>query len=431
MSSSQSIAERSLADSQPTSWSWICFLFGIAMLPASALMLGLGWLAALLIEWRSRPRIQLSFPLLWLLVNSVLLVAICPFAYRPGDSFLGLFNYLPFFLFFGLALRLVDSAERVEQVVKVALVSGLVTGVAGCFEWFSGLNWWWQPLPGWYLLVIGSSQEPGILDRVTSFFGWPNSAAAFFLLILPLLAAGMLTRGANLPRLYSWIALLSIGISLAGTASRNAWGIALFICTVLLVLARRFWLVGVIVLIAVVVLIAGLGPQSSPVVAGLRQVVPAVLWQKVLASVQVGTASYESLNNRYDAWRIAWEMTLSRPLTGWGLQNFPFVEAEIFHRNAATLLHAHNLYLAYTSEAGIPAALALVGFYIWTILQGIRTVFADRQGAPRWQLIGLLAALVAYLLFGLSDVPFYDARINALFWLWLALVWRCVIGRAA
>jgi hypothetical protein len=32
-------------------------------------------------------------------------------------------------------------------------------------------------------------------------------------------------------------------------------------------------------------------------------------------------------------------------------------------------------------------------------------------------------ALGAYFIFGLFDVPFNDARVNAQFWLWLALLW--------
>jgi O-antigen ligase len=425
MISSQQTAENTFSDSQPSSRGWTCFLIGLALLPVSTVIFLLCWLFALLFEWRGLARLGVNPLGRWLLIASALLITMCAFSYRPQDSLLGLFNYLPFFLFFGLTQRLVTSQERIAQVLQVSVASGLITGIAGTFEWFSGMNWWWEPLPGVILLVIGSPQEAGILERVTSFFGWPTSAAAFFLLLTPLVISSML---AKTPKgkmaLYAYATLISMGIALIGTASRNAWGIALLACGSLLVLGRRFWLSVALLLVTIAILISGLGSAQSPLVSALRHVVPPVFWQKVSASVQTGTSSYESINNRYDAWHIALDMTQKRPLTGWGLQTFPIVEKEVYGRKADTLLHAHNLYLTYTAETGIPTALILISFYLWTLIQGIRTAFKMPSGVERWQLIGLLTSLSAYLLFGISDVPFYDARINALIWVWMALIWR-------
>ncbi len=355
----------------------------------------------------------------WLWVEAFVLLAMTAFSIRPGDSLLGLFNYVPFFLFFGLTVQLIDSERRRAQLLQVALWSGFVTGLAGTVEWLSGRNWQWEPVSGVILLMIGSQQEAGILDRVTSFFAWPTSAAAYFLLILPVAMAMAMAR---LKPWLSWSVLLTITPALLGTASRNAWASMLVVSGALLLFARRFWLMAALGSAAVLVLFAGLGPADSWPVATLRFLIPAALWQKVAESAQSGTASFESLTNRFEAWQIAFEMTLARPLTGWGLQTFPFVEQEVFGRSAENLLHAHNLYLTYTAETGIPAALGLIGFYFWTLIAGVRTAL-KLQGPARVQLIGLLAALAAYLLFGLSDVPFYESRINALFWAWLGLIW--------
>jgi len=421
------------ADNPRSTLSWNFFLLGVGALPVSIIVLLLSWLIALVLEWRARPQIRLNAPLRWLCLCALLLIAVCPFSFRPGDSLLGLFNYLPFFLFFGLAYRLVHSHERVAQLLQVAAVSAFVTGVVGTFEWLTNFNWWWQPIPGFHLLVIGSPQEIGILDRVTAFFGWPTSAAAFFLLLLPVVIVGLIA-GAERGLRPGWVPLMAfaaMACALVGTASRNAWGIAVLLTAWLLLIGRRLRLLVLLVLATLAILAAGLGPESSPAVGALRRVVPPVFWQKVSASVQTGTASHESLTNRYDAWRIALDMTRQRPLTGWGLQTFPFVETQVYGRDSATLLHAHNLYLTYTAEAGIPVALALVGFYLWTLLWGAAVAWKQPAGTERWQLVGLLTAVAGFLLFGISDVPFYDARINALFWLWLALVWRLGSFRGA
>lgn len=403
--------------------SWAAFLVGLAVLPVWSPLMLVSWLVASIALaagglWPLRPGPAGR----WLIATALVLLVLTAFSVRPGDSLLGLFNYLPFFLFFGLAVHLVDRAERLTQLLTVLLWGGLVTGLAGLFEWVTGANWQWEPLSGLVLLTVGSRQEAGILDRVTAFFAWPTSTAAYLLLVLPL-AAAIALGGLPRQRWLGWAVLAVGGVTLLGTASRNAWMIALLVVGALLLVARRWRLVTALTAGAGTVLLAGLGPVSWPPIRWLREIVPASLWQKVSESITSGTASFTSLTNRLDAWQIALRMTGERPLTGWGLQTFPFVEKTYFGHDAAQLLHAHNLYLTYTAETGIPAALLLVGFYLWTLLRGVRQAVSLR-GVSRWQQAGLLAALVAYLLFGFSDVPFYDARINALFWIELALIWR-------
>lgn len=422
------MAERSLE--QSTQFSWVLFLVGVAALPISPLVLLVSWLICLILAWRSGPSVLSTPPMRWLGVTALALTVTTFFSYRLTDSLLGLFNYLPFFLFFGLALCLVRSEERLVQVLRVALASGLITGVAGVVEWVSGQNWRWAPLPGVFEVLVGSKQETGILERVTSFFGWPTSAAAYFLLILPLSVAMVL--GTARPTFRDWVTLGTMATALVGTASRNAWGVLLLVVCALMLMAKRIWPVAVLVLAAILVLLAGAGPDDWAVVAFSRQIVPAVLWQKVAASLESGTSSYESLTNRWDAWHTAWDMLWQRPLTGWGLQTFPFVEAEVYHRDAEMTLHPHNIYLTYFAEAGLPTGLLLTGFYAWSVAAGTRRALqlhAARTDDPQtvhrfWRLVGLVAGVVAYLAFGLFDVPFYDSRINAMFWLWLGLVWH-------
>ncbi|WP_164928614.1 O-antigen ligase family protein [Gloeobacter violaceus] len=420
---------RTLAWPAPARLSWMAFLAGIASLPVASPVTLACWLVALAALVRSGVGHRLGPAGRYLAATALVLVAVVPFSVRPGDSLLGLFNYWPFFLFFGLAARLVDSPGRLRRVLQVVLVGALVTGGVGLVEWASGSNWQWEPVKGLVLLVIGSRQEAGILDRVTAFFAWPTSAAAYFLLVLPVALSTALGGEARL-RPLAWAAFGAVGIALVGTASRNAWIIALLASVALLVVARRLVPVLSLAAAAAAVAVAGLGPTEWSVVELLRRVVPAALWQKVAESVTSGTASFESLINRFDAWQIAFEMTRRRPWTGWGLQTFPFVESEIFGRDAANLLHAHNLYLTYSAETGLPAALLLVGFYLWTLCVGVQRAVM-LKGVARWQLAGLVAALASYLLFGLSDVPFYDARINGLFWLWSGLIWSFPAGGAA
>jgi O-antigen ligase len=191
----------------------------------------------------------------------------------------------------------------------------------------------------------------------------------------------------------------------------------------LLLLYARKWLIITLLGVSVsLVLTAALGPPQSPVVAVLRKAVPSLLWQKVVDTFNPELHAYASTAERIEAWNIAWDMALARPLTGWGPQTFPFVGVEIYHKRGPTT-HAHNLYLTYWSDLGFPLGTALIAFFAWGMFRTVRSL-PRLPLETRWWAVGLLCGLVGYLLFGCFDVAFNESRVNAQFWLFLALLWQ-------
>jgi O-antigen ligase len=412
------------------SWLWRFFLIGCATIPVSVVLVLLCWLIALGGElWARKSEGNktknsvlamkvLSLISLGLLVTSLL-------GYAPLVSLPGLFNYLPFFLFFWLITRLVKTPEQLKQVLLWSLAGGVLAGTAGVLEWASDKN---QELVllnldhwGTKITLNLGSQEPGVLERVTSFFAWPTFAAAYFLLMVPVGLALALSKISIPARLWSGYSALVSFISLIGTQSRNAWGGVFLAIGALLAYGKRLWSIIILVVTIGLCLVAGFGPPQQSWVQASRRVVPEVIWVKLQDSIDQATASYTSTQNRVEAWNIAWKMALARPLTGWGLQSYPVVGNNIYKKKGDTL-HAHNLYLTYFSEMGFPVALALLGFYGFSFWRGFRA-WPRLDTETRWFAIGLGLALGAYFIFGLFDVPFNDARVNAQFWLWLALLW--------
>ncbi len=114
----------------------------------------------------------------------------------------------------------------------------------------------------------------------------------------------------------------------------------------------------------------------------------------------------DSVAGRLAWWRSAWEMFLSRPLTGLGHASFTWAQAAFqpagaFREHA---IYAHNYYLEFLAENGLPAALA----WFWLLFSAARA----RTGLVKYSVI---AALVHSALdFGLS-VP-------ANFWLFCLLL---------
>lgn len=114
----------------------------------------------------------------------------------------------------------------------------------------------------------------------------------------------------------------------------------------------------------------------------------------------------DSVAGRLAWWRSAWEMFSHRPLTGFGHASFTWAQAAFqpagaFREHA---IYAHNYYLEFLAENGLPAALA----WFWFLFAAARA----KTGLARYSVI---AALVHSTLdFGLS-VP-------ANFWLFCFLL---------
>ncbi|MDT8287151.1 MAG: O-antigen ligase family protein, partial [Elusimicrobiales bacterium] len=114
-----------------------------------------------------------------------------------------------------------------------------------------------------------------------------------------------------------------------------------------------------------------------------------------------------SAGSRLQWWTAALSMIKESPLLGWGHSSFTWL-APLYKAPAAAeaSVYAHNYYLEFAAENGIPAALA------WFSLLGFAV-----SGARRLALFGLLAALLHSALdFGLS--------LPANFWLFCVLAGR-------
>ena len=113
----------------------------------------------------------------------------------------------------------------------------------------------------------------------------------------------------------------------------------------------------------------------------------------------------DSMAGRLAWWLSAWKMFLARPLAGFGHAAFTWAQAGFqapgaFREHA---IYAHNYYLEFLSENGLPAA----AVWFWFLLGAARS----RKGLLKYSIIGAL--LHSFVDFGLS-VP-------ANFWLFCYL----------
>lgn len=114
----------------------------------------------------------------------------------------------------------------------------------------------------------------------------------------------------------------------------------------------------------------------------------------------------DSVAGRLVWWRGAWEMFLARPLAGFGHAAYTWAQAAFLPDGAfrERSIYAHNYYLEFLAENGLPAALA----WFWAIAAAVRA----RAGLAKYALVAALAHSLVD--FGLS-VP-------ANFWLFCFLL---------
>jgi O-antigen ligase len=87
-------------------------------------------------------------------------------------------------------------------------------------------------------------------------------------------------------------------------------------------------------------------------------------------------------------------------------------------------MYPHNIFLNFWSELGLLGALLftwLIGRYLYTSLK--LTIALGRDKNPeKYLILGLLTAMVAIVIHGLVDVPYFKNDLAAMFWIFFALL---------
>jgi O-antigen ligase len=127
---------------------------------------------------------------------------------------------------------------------------------------------------------------------------------------------------------------------------------------------------------------------------------------------------------RLSIWPGAVRLIGERPLIGNGLGTFP-VAYTPFQTSFLTkyVNHAHNDYLEFASDLGIPAALVLFASIVWVLIRAVRIFFRAGSRFERNLSLACVGSMVAILLHSLTD---FNLHIPA-----NALVFAVILGIAS
>lgn len=419
---------------QVTAWwgliEWACLIFVTPFLlfaaPARApllLVIPTLWLLRRLSLGRFVPCTPIDIPILVLMVMGGVGFCISP---DPGWSQMKINALLLGIGFLYATVDLLEPTERLHWVPvgMIALsIAFLVLGLLGTS--------WVLKIPQLTALTAGLPSEISWFPEGETTLN-PNVIGGALLWVLPfsvcLLAWAMRLRRHR----WKWaaaqgfIALLSLGLLLL-TQARGAWlGFTVSLLALLMVAGGHLGRVGgALILVMLLTLLVLISAGNT----NLRQVV-----QVDTESVRV--TSTVSMEQRLEIWSRAQYAIADFPFTGPGLDAFQYVMPVMYPlfrtQHVRPIPHAHNEFLQVALDLGLPGLIAWQALYMltfWIVWQVYRR---SRDGLIKALALGSGGALIAHLVYGMTDCAVLDAKPNVAFWviLGLSVVLHRTVGQA-
>ncbi|HEV3217974.1 MAG TPA: O-antigen ligase family protein, partial [Vicinamibacterales bacterium] len=128
-----------------------------------------------------------------------------------------------------------------------------------------------------------------------------------------------------------------------------------------------------------------------------------------------------TLVGRFELWRVSLQMLTQHVLFGAGLSGFAQTIAPLWNpHHTDRFIYPHNIVLTFWSETGLLGLVSFGWIMVTGFIQGWR---AMRDAATEWRPIelGIVLALVAVVVHGLVDVPYFKNDLSLEFWTLLAL----------
>lgn len=310
----------------------------------------------------------------------------------PGRSAaLGLYRaYLvePMALGF-VIVNVVRTPARALLVAGGLMAGGLAVGVANSAVVTEGL------LRHTYQVT----QTPPVVVYLTA------NAVALYVVPIAAVAGALALHGRGVARLVGAVAfVVSVPVVMLSFSRGGYLAMGAVVLGLALSHRRRLVLAG----------IAVVGALALGLVHPIRQ--------RVLIELQNAYGS--SVDSRIELWTDTVKLLRARPLLGAGLSGFPDRIAPYYthFRTAANFVDPHNIVLNFWVETGLLGLLAFAAILVVTVVSCARG-WVTLPAAWRPYQLGVLLAMVAVVVHGLVDVPYFKNDLSLEFWALVALAW--------
>lgn len=300
-------------------------------------------------------------------------------------------RYVEYFIAFFITLNIVNSREKMSRFVGIAIFTSICIAIYGMYQIPSGV-------------------------RVSAPFegdhGEPNTMGGYLLLLM-CMAAGQMIVSKRLRALMGWSAyILALFIPLLFTGSRASWlGIPASLLALFIFSPKKKQ----IALFSFFVLLAG--PILIPKTAKERLLFTFTQGKQTRAKqLQIGSLRLDTSSTaRLESYRIALNGWMQKPILGWGITGFIFIDSQFIR----TLV-----------ETGLVGFIAFL-WLVWTYFQS--GLAAMRASPDRFQYglaIGYISGLFGLLVHSIGSNTFIILRIMEPWMVLTAIVIRIPLIQA-
>ncbi|MDR0906276.1 MAG: O-antigen ligase family protein [Oscillospiraceae bacterium] len=307
----------------------------------------------------------------------------------PAGSLYGGALQVFFALFAVAAGASLRTEKQILWTLRAFAVSGALVAAYGVYQYIFGasVNVTW----------FDTTMFSGIGMRVYSTLDNPNVLSEYLLLVIPFSAALIIAEKKPILKLL-FIGCLGVQLlTMALTFARGGWlGLILATAVFLVMLDRRFILLGIVGLVALYFLL------------------PDVIITRLIS---IGDLKDGSTNYRLNIWLATLAMLRDFWLVGIGPGFSAFNSIyPLYSYHAVPAPHAHNLYLQLVCDSGITALVIFLFFLGSTFRSLAAGVRANRDDGFNVFRIAAISALLGFLAQSATDYSFYNYRVTLMFW---------------
>lgn len=302
-----------------------------------------------------------------------------------------------YILIYYLVINNLSTLEQIKRLIWSIMASAVIVTGYGFYQYVHGVDisaFQW----------VDGEQFPELKVRIFSTLQNPNLLAGFLVVVMSL-AVGIGLHTENIQgKALLFVLVAVLGICLVLTYSRGAW---LSVVAVTALCGRLYnrKVLWVFLVIPVLALFCHDGVMER------------------LLSIFNPTDTSSTL--RIALWESTIAMILDKPLLGigWGSYWLVYPDYDFFLNNpAATIVHAHNMYLHIAAEIGIPGLMVFLAIIYGHTRTAIQVLVQTQNTWVAGVMLGSVAAVLGLVVNGFTDYIMFNVQMSMLFWLLNALI---------
>lgn len=307
--------------------------------------------------------------------------------------------YLSFIAFYFVLVNTVTDRKMWRALAVTFIAAAVLVGLYGVAQNFLGVS----STQSW----VDQEMFTDIKLRVYSTFDNPNVLGEFLVITIPVALALFWANRRYGQKLAYVLACLVLAACMIFTWSRGAWlGVMIAVVLFVLIMDKRFFLLGVVGLLFIPVLLG----SDNPIATRL---------------LSIGNTSDTSTAYRLSIWMASLNMIQDFWVGGIGLGSnaFYMIYPKYAFAGANFALHSHNLFLQLWVEMGIVGIVSFLALVVATVKQGCQSIVTrGRKNMMNACMIALVTGLLGYLFQGMTDNVWYNYKMVLVFWTVLGLI---------